>query len=384
MEMTRFFDPRDLETGYLSNFYAAAFTLDDHTWSTVEHYFQAQKFVGTPWADTIRQAETPRAAKELGQSTEHPLRPDWDEIKQRVMLRALVAKFVQNPELARRLLATRYRMVEASPDDNWWGEGPSGTGQNRLGRLLMALRFELPEADHQNMLVHGDVANLQTLCEAAAWEEWVQDPAFNHNTWYPRLSVNVLTGPFYGQSVGQLAAKLQPLLGKPLASVVPWRSVECVEGIEGIEGRPEGWTLRWQADAAPDSAALHPGYTLRDDVTRHLARWPLYSVAIEDAPVAQMQRGEIPTPFKPSLWHTPWRIEAVWHLPGPDHDELLDYHYPPVAEALALELERSHRLTRRVEKCYLMIYAKPDEGFAPHAPHATHATHATQDTTPHG
>ena len=372
----RFHDPCDPETGYLSNFHRAGFTLDGADWPTVEHYFQAQKFVGTPWADAIRQAATPRQAKEMGRSTDHPIRPDWVTVRERVMLHALVAKFVQNPELARRLLTTRYRLVEASPDDAWWGEGPGGIGKNRLGRLLMAIRETLPEADHQNMLEYDDAGFLQGLCEDAAWKR-VCDLNFNHNTGHPKLSVNVLTSPFYGQSARQLAQKLQPLLGKPLAAVTPWRSGE------GTGGRPEGWTLLWEAASAPDSASPQSGYTLRGAVTHRLARWPLYSVAIDNTPIARMAQSEAQNLFTPTPWHTPWRIEAVWHLPGPDHDELLDYHYPPVAEALALELQRRHSLTRRVETRYLFIYAKPDEGFEPHAA-GDDTLHGWPDSSPYG
>ncbi len=373
----RFHDPGDPETGYLSNFHRAGFTLDGADWPTVEHYYQAQKFAGTPpadaaWVEAIRQAESPRLAKEMGRSAEHPLRPDWETVKERVILKALVAKFVQNPELALRLFATFYRLVEASPDDAWWGEGPDGTGENRLGRLLMAVRETLPEADHQNMLEHDDAGFLHSLSEDAAWQR-VSDTSFDHNTFWPRISVNVLTSPFYGQSARQIAQKLTPLLGKPLAAVAPWWS----------EVGSEGGTLRWQAETAPDSASPHPGYTLRSAVTHRLARWPLYSVAMEVTPVARMEQSEIREPFTPSPSHTPWQIEAVWHLPGPDHDEPLNYYYPPVAEAIALELERRHLTTQGTETHYLFLYAKPDEGFAPHADEGT-ALHGWPDSSPYG
>jgi ribA/ribD-fused uncharacterized protein len=381
----RFHDPRDPETGYLSNFHRAGFTLDGAAWPTVEHYYQAQKFAGSPptdpsWHEAVRLAESPRLAKEMGRSTEHSIRPDWDTVKERVMLKALVAKFVQNPDLALRLFATRYRLVEASPEDAYWGEGPGKTGENRLGRLLMAIREELPEADHQNMLEYDDAGFLQALCEDAAWKV-VCDLNFKHNTWYPRLSFNVLTSPFYGQSARQIAQKLQPLLGRPLAAVLPWRSDE------DTEGRPEGWTLQWYADTSPDSETLHQGYTVRGAVTHRMAHWPLYSVALKNTPVARIEQSPTWIPFghgiRESFWHTPWQFEAVWHLPGPDHDKLLDYHYPPVAEAIALELERRHRLTRHSEKRYLFVYTKPDEGFDPHADEGA-TLHGWPDASPYG
>lgn len=371
MEATRFLDPSDPETGYLSNFHAAAFALDGHPWPTVEHYFQAQKFVGTSWADAIRLAETARAAKELGQSTAPQLRPDWEEIKQRVMLKALVAKFVQNPDLARRLIENyRSRLVEASPTDIYWGEGLEGQGSNHLGLLLMAVREELPEADHQNMLAHGDAASLHDRCESAAWE-LLQNPEFAHHTSVtPRFSINVFTSPFYGQSGHQLAERLQPLLGKPLAWVTPWRRYESIQA-----GPPDGWRLHWR-EPTKQGATL----VFRDDCTLQLARWRMHSVAMDEAdtrsaPPGEARAKDASAKLENTLWHTPWQVEAVWSLPGPDWDEMTRSNYPPVAEALALELERRNRLTRRVEKRYLMIYAKPDEGFAPHA---------TQDDTLHG
>ncbi len=37
-------------------------------------------------------------------------------------------------------------LVEISPNDFFWGRGVDGSGQNHLGRLLMALRKALLEA----------------------------------------------------------------------------------------------------------------------------------------------------------------------------------------------------------------------------------------------
>ena len=42
----------------------APFTLGGNTWRSSEHFFQAQKFIGTPYADIIRNCETPRKALE--------------------------------------------------------------------------------------------------------------------------------------------------------------------------------------------------------------------------------------------------------------------------------------------------------------------------------
>lgn len=132
--------------GELANFAAYPITLDGQVWPTTEHYFQAQKFVGTPHADEIRQAATPALAAAMGRDKSRPLRADWEQVKEDVMRTALAAKFDQHAELRELLLSTGGALLtEASPKDAYWGTGPEGTGKNRLGELLMELRAKLGE-----------------------------------------------------------------------------------------------------------------------------------------------------------------------------------------------------------------------------------------------
>jgi ribA/ribD-fused uncharacterized protein len=128
----------------LSNFAPFGFEEGGVYWPTVEHYFQAQKFPEAPaHRERIRRAATPREAKNLGRTREIPIRPDWDQVKEEVMLRALRSKFAA-PRLRELLLATGERpLVEASPFDSYWGSGNAGTGRNRLGELLARVRAEL-------------------------------------------------------------------------------------------------------------------------------------------------------------------------------------------------------------------------------------------------
>jgi len=130
--------------GAFSNFAHYGFTLDGEYWPTSEHYFQAAKFAGTDYAKAIQKAKTPKIAATLGRSREHPLRHDWEAVKDNVMHRALLAKFTQHPELRELLLNTGDdSIVEASPTDYYWGCGQDGSGKNRLGILLMELRDQL-------------------------------------------------------------------------------------------------------------------------------------------------------------------------------------------------------------------------------------------------
>ena len=132
-----------------SNFFPSAFDLDGKRWPTTEHYFQAQKFTATPeYQEEIRLAKTPEKAKNLGGSREKPIRADWDQVREDVMMKALKAKFTQNADLKALLLGTGNRpLVEANPTDSYWGYGRTKKGKNRMGILLQQLRDEFRSAN---------------------------------------------------------------------------------------------------------------------------------------------------------------------------------------------------------------------------------------------
>ena len=48
---------------------------------------------------------------------------DWEEVKDRVMYRAVYAKFSQHPELAQVLLSTRGQALVERAADRYWGDG---------------------------------------------------------------------------------------------------------------------------------------------------------------------------------------------------------------------------------------------------------------------
>ena len=130
----------------LSNFSPPGFEANGKYWPTVEHYFQAQKFSSEEGQEKIRRALTPQQARELGQSRTFTLRPDWDDMREEIMLSALRLKFAQ-PSAREVLISTGERMlVESSPFDYFWASGQDGSGLNRLGILLMQVRQELSGA----------------------------------------------------------------------------------------------------------------------------------------------------------------------------------------------------------------------------------------------
>ncbi|XWS42980.1 hypothetical protein CRYUN_Cryun16bG0060700 [Craigia yunnanensis] len=144
--------------GAFSNFSPHPIQMPDEdgnyaTWSSVEHYYQANKFVGVsnPVAqdciEKIKLAKSPEEAARMGRLTQrrYPnlVRSDWERVKIDVMYRALKCKFSIYPHLNLMLLSTAGSvLVEASPHDLFWGGGREGEGLNYLGRLLMQLRSE--------------------------------------------------------------------------------------------------------------------------------------------------------------------------------------------------------------------------------------------------
>jgi ribA/ribD-fused uncharacterized protein len=139
-----FYGADEVPYGCFSNFSAHAVELDGHLWPTSEHYFQAQKFVGTRHADLIRRARTPLRAAELGRDSTKPLRRDWDRVRDDVMRRVVEAKFRAHDDIRAVLLSTTDEViVEDTTSDHYWGRGRSGTGANKLGRILMRTRRRL-------------------------------------------------------------------------------------------------------------------------------------------------------------------------------------------------------------------------------------------------
>lgn len=132
------------EYGEFSNFALYPIQLKGKTWPTSEHYFQAQKFKGTPHENKIRKASNPMLAAKMGRSRKVKLRPDWEKVKDSVMFDAVRAKFNQHKELKELLLSTdNAKLIEHTENDNYWGDGGNGKGKNMLGIILMKIRNEL-------------------------------------------------------------------------------------------------------------------------------------------------------------------------------------------------------------------------------------------------
>ena len=131
-----------------TNFYRASIDIDDKIWLTSEHYFQAQKFIGTPYVEMVRNASTSREAFQMSRDANVSkwCRSDWDQVKDNIMMKAILCKFMQHQDLGRKLVATGNKLlVEHTTNDSYWGDGGDGSGLNKLGELLMKVRSKLQE-----------------------------------------------------------------------------------------------------------------------------------------------------------------------------------------------------------------------------------------------
>lgn len=145
--MTIYFYGTRAQYGCFSNFSRHGFELDGVWWLTSEHYFQAQKFAGTPHADQIREVKTPKDAARMGRDRSRPLRSDWEQVKDDIMRKAVLRKFETHADIREVLLSTEDEpIVENAPGDYYWGCGADGSGKNMLGQILMEVREILRHA----------------------------------------------------------------------------------------------------------------------------------------------------------------------------------------------------------------------------------------------
>jgi ribA/ribD-fused uncharacterized protein len=130
------------EHGFLSNLFRCPVVFEGRVFTSSEAAYQYGKPKDRDVAEWIVSAPKPHLVSVAAHALlSFDVRSDWNEVKVDRMRRVLVAKFEQNPELKRKLLATgSAHLVEASKSDGFWGVGKSGKGQNMLGKLLMEVR----------------------------------------------------------------------------------------------------------------------------------------------------------------------------------------------------------------------------------------------------
>ncbi len=117
-------------------------------------YSKALLFGDKGKSKEILATASPREQKKLGQQVYGFKEKTWRIFREGIVYTGNYAKFTQNPELEKILLATEETtLVEASPFDRIWGVGLGETdprihdrkqwrGENLLGEILMRVRSD--------------------------------------------------------------------------------------------------------------------------------------------------------------------------------------------------------------------------------------------------
>ena len=126
---------------FLSNFYEVPITYMGLSYTNTELAFQSMKCSDSKQREAFCNLDASKA-KSRGRHVK--LRFGWESIKDQVMYEVVKAKFEQNENLKRLLLATGEQPLEEGNDwnDSYWGTY-NGVGQNKLGKILMKVREEL-------------------------------------------------------------------------------------------------------------------------------------------------------------------------------------------------------------------------------------------------
>lgn len=128
---------------FLSSFYPVKIKIWNMNFSCSEAAFQAAKFLHKPELAVRFTRLSGEEANKLGQQLSNQQRGDWYQIREKMMLEVLQAKFQQHPDCKELLLSTQNAYIVAhSNREVFWTDGGDGKGKNRLGYLLMKVREE--------------------------------------------------------------------------------------------------------------------------------------------------------------------------------------------------------------------------------------------------
>lgn len=130
---------------FLSNMSRAKVTYNGLEFMSSEAAFQSAKCAREEDRQTLSKTLKGKDARSYGSSVE--MVPDWEQIKDEVMVRVVYAKFTQNPLLMEKLLDTgNAKLVEGNFwHDNYWGKCAckkctDKASPNVLGRSLFFVR----------------------------------------------------------------------------------------------------------------------------------------------------------------------------------------------------------------------------------------------------
>ena len=146
--------------GPFSQWHPCEFEINGVTYSCSEQFMMAEKarlFDDTETLEKILASRNPKEQKSLGRKVRNFDQKVWEEDAQNIVFYGNMAKFEQNKDMKKLLLATDgTTLVEASPYDKIWGIGLRETnpkalkretwcGLNWLGETLTKVRKAMME-----------------------------------------------------------------------------------------------------------------------------------------------------------------------------------------------------------------------------------------------
>jgi len=133
-----------MTTGF-SNFsnHPVKLHLFQQTFDTSEAAFNAFKDpTNLDYIEKLVTARTPFIAKDLSKKCN--LRVDWYERREEFMTEVILNKSQQHPDFYNNLINSGLRpIIHHTRKDKFWGDGPDGSGQNILGKILMNIRWRI-------------------------------------------------------------------------------------------------------------------------------------------------------------------------------------------------------------------------------------------------
>lgn len=135
------------ETGFLTNLHLVSIAIDGHVFKSAEHYYQWAAFRNRPDIQKqIMRANKGREAFDIARKYRKNKDADWMRRNLETMGEVVLQKFLQNSDLAVKLMKTGKSILveDALGYDNFYGNGADGRGGkfggNHLGLILMRVR----------------------------------------------------------------------------------------------------------------------------------------------------------------------------------------------------------------------------------------------------
>lgn len=131
------------EHRWLSNFAPCKIILSGKEYASVEHAYMAAKCTDPAWRLFCQKTKSPGQVKKASRKIK--LRPNWDDLKIKVMKKCLKQKYNQEPYKT-KLKKTGTQLIQEGNgwNDKFWGIClKTGEGKNILGKLIMEIRAEI-------------------------------------------------------------------------------------------------------------------------------------------------------------------------------------------------------------------------------------------------